>query len=152
MSKYITEMLEEINANPDEIVKYKDSTVLKTIFEYAFNPEKKFALPDGTPPFKEDPAPLGMSPGNLLMEIKRLYIFCRTDLNQFRKETLFIQLLESIHPSEARLVLAIKDQALQLMYKKITHKLVYDAGMVTVAPIEKVKKVKKSEQPTGTNS
>lgn len=152
MSKYITEMLEDINANPTEIVKYKDSTVLKTIFEYAFDPEKKFALPDGIPPFKEDSAPLGMSPGNLLMEIKRLYIFCRTDLNHLRKETLFIQLLESVHPSEARLVLAIKDQTLHLMYKKITHQLVYNAEMVSVAPIEKAKKIKKSQQPTGTDS
>lgn len=152
MTKFITEMLDEINTDPKTIEKYKNSNALKLVFEFAFDPAKKFALPDGIPPFKEDAAPLGMSPGNLLMEVKRLYIFCRTDLNQLRKETLFVQLLESVHPSEARLVLAIKDQALHLLYRKITHKLVYEAGMITVPPVEKPKKEKKLKEPTGTDS
>ena len=147
MRKYITEMLDEINADPKTIANYKDNAVLRTIFEYAFDPAKKFILPEGDPPYKEDPAPLGMSAGNIYQEIKRFYIFCRADLKPFRRETLFVQLLENIHPSEAKMMLAIKDQKLTKLYPKITHKLVFDAGLVDVHPISKKAPAKKSVAP-----
>lgn len=146
-TKYLTEILTEINEDPKAIEKYKGSAPLRLIFEHSFLTEKKFALPDGEPPFKKDPAPIGMSPGNLYQEVRKLYVFCRTDLNQLRKETLFVQLLENIHPTEATLVLAIKDQKLTKLYPKITHKLVADAGFIA-APVVKspVKNVKAPEQ------
>ena len=140
MSKYLIEILDEINSDTSNIKKYKDNTALKLLFEYAFNPAHKMTLPDGDPPFKEDSAPLGMSPANLTMEVKKLYVFCRTDLNQVRKETLFIQLLENVHPTEAKLLIAVKDQKLSKLYKKITHKLVFDNDLVSVAPVEKERK------------
>ena len=147
MRKYITEILDEINADPKTIVNHKDNAVLRIIFEYAFDPEKKFILPDGDPPYKQDPAPLGMSPGNIYQEVKRFYIFCRADLKPFRRETLFVQLLENIHPIEAKMMLAIKDQKLHKLYPKITHKLVFDAGFITVHPISKKAPAKKSIAP-----
>jgi len=140
MTKYISEMLKEINDDPKIIASYKDSVALKLLFGFAFRPEGKFLLPEGDPPFKPDAAPLGMSPGNLLMELKKLYVFTRADLKQVRREQLFIQLLESIHPDEAKIVLAVKDQNLTKLYKKITHKLVYENGFVPNAPVEKTGK------------
>lgn len=146
-SKLITELLEDINADTANIEKYKTNGALKILFEYAFDPEKKFDLPAGDPPFKPDAAPIGMSPGNLHMEMRKLYIYCRKDLTPLRRETLFVQLLENIHPSEATVVLAIKDQNLTKLYPKITHKLVYEAGMIAAAPATKVKTPKKSVAP-----
>jgi hypothetical protein len=151
-SKLITELLEDINADTSKIEQYKTNGALKLLFEHAFNPEKKFNLPDGDPPFKADAAPIGMSPGNLHMEMRKLYIFCREDLTSLRRETLFIQLLENIHPSEAKVVLAVKDQKLTKLYPKITHKLVYEAGMVSVEPATKAKPAKKSVAPAGANA
>lgn len=145
-SKLITELLEDINADTSKIEQYKTNGALKLLFEHAFNPEKKFNLPDGDPPFKADAAPIGMSPGNLHMEMRKLYIFCRADLTSIRRETLFIQLLENIHPSETKVVLAVKDQKLTKLYPKITHKLVYEAGMVTVEPVVKKDPVPKKEK------
>lgn len=150
MTKYVTEMLEDIQSDPTRINNYKDSNILKFVFEHAFNPDKKFVLPEGNPPYKEDSAPIGMSPANLIMEVKKFYVFCRTDLNAVRRETLFVQLLENVHPTEAVLLLAIKDQTLSKMYKKITHKLVYEAGLVSVPPVEK--QTKKQKVPVGTES
>jgi hypothetical protein len=57
-----------------------------------------------------------------------------------RRESLFIGLLEGIHPTEATVLIAVKDQKLQKLYPKITHKLVSDAGIIP-APVEKEKKV-----------
>jgi len=146
-TKLVTEMLAEINDNPATITKYKDNGALRLIFEHAFDPDKKFFLPEGDPPFKEDSAPIGMSPANLHMEAKKLYVFCREDLNKLRRESLFIQLLEGLHPLESKLILAIKDQKLTKMYPKITYKLVSETFPSIPAPAVKEKKVKNSQAP-----
>jgi hypothetical protein len=138
-TKYVTEMLEEINKDPKLIAKYKDSVPIKILFGFAFRPEGKFLLPETDPPYKPDAAPIGMSPANLLMELKKLYVFCRPDLKQLRREQLFIQLLEQVHPSEAKLILAVKDQDITRIYKNITHKLVYENGFIPNPPPEKRK-------------
>jgi len=135
--KYLTEVLEEINSDPKTIEKYKNDVALKMLLEYAYLPEKKFDLPEGDPPYKPDDAPIGMSPANLRMEIKRLYIFKREDLKPLRREQLFINLLESVHPDEAKLLLAVKEQKLNKLYKKVTRKVVEEAGFIPV--LEKVK-------------
>ena len=135
--KYLTEVLEEINSDPKTIEKYKNDVALKILFEYAYLPEKKFDLPEGEPPYKPDDAPIGMSPANLRMEMRRLYIFKREDLKPLRREQLFINLLESVHPEEAKLLLAVKEQKLNKLYKKVTRKVVEEAGFIPV--LEKVK-------------
>ena len=143
MKRHIVEILEEINADPKKIEDYKNNAALKVLFEYAFLPDKKFILPDGDPPFKPDPAPFTMNPSTLIMELRKLYLFLRSDLKPIKREQLFIQLLESIHPSEASIVLAVKDQKLPKLYKKLTRKLVADAGFIPALP-PKESAVKKS--------
>ena len=135
--KYITEVLEEINSDPKVIEQYKTDMALKILLEYAFIPENKMDLPPGEPPYKPDAAPIGMSPANLRMEMKKLYVFKRQDLKPIKREQLFIDLLENVHPEEAKLLLAVKDQKLSKLYKKITRKVVENAGIIPV--LEKAK-------------
>lgn len=154
MSKFITEMLTEMNNDPKVAAKYKDNASLQFVFEFAFNPARKFLLPETDPPYKKDAAPLGMSPANFHMEVKKFYIFTRKDLTPVRRESLFINLLESLHPSEAAVLLAVKDQNLPKLYPKLTHKVLYEAGFVQstppLAPVKKATKAKNEETPTGT--
>jgi hypothetical protein len=147
MTKLLTEILAEINENPALLEKHRTNGALRLLFEHAFDPAKKFILPEGDPPFKPDAAPIGMSPANLHMEMKKLYVFCRADLTAVRRETLFIQLLENVHPSEAKLMLAVKDQKLTKMFPKITHKAVSDIWENIPAPVAKEKKSKNSQAP-----
>ena len=140
MARFIPEMLTEINDDPKTLEKWKDSAALKILFKHAFEKEHKFVLPEGDPPYTEDAAPIGMSPANFTQEMRRLYIFCRADLQPIKREALFIGLLESIHPSEAKIVLAVKDQKLNKLYPKITAKLVATAGMITL-PVKENKNV-----------
>ena len=140
MRKYVTQMLESINADPKSIQQYKDDAALKIIFEYAFDPAKKMILPEGEPPFKPSAEPLGMTPTNLFSELRRMYVFCRADLKPIKRESLFISFLEGVHPDEAKMLIAIKDQKLTKLYPKITHKFVADVGMVP-APVKKEKSV-----------
>jgi hypothetical protein len=145
MRKYVTQMLDEIQADPKIIESYKNDAVLKILFEYAFDAKKKMVLPDGIPPYKPAAEPLGMTPTNLFGEMRRLYVFCRADLTPLKRESLFISLLEGVHPSEAEVLIAVKDQTLHKKYPKITRKLVTEAGFIPQVE----KKVNASETSRG---
>ena len=139
MRKYVTQVFEDINSNPKLMEQYvKDpaySVMVKTICEYSFDPEKKWILPEGEPPFKAASEPLGMTPTNLYGELRRFYVFTRADLKPVKREQLFISLLEGVHPEEAKLLCAVKDQTLHKLYPKITRKLVTETGILP--PVEK---------------
>ena len=149
MQKYLPELLTEINDDPKLLEKLKGDSALTLLFQHAFDPAKKFLLPDGDPPYKPDAAPIGMSMGILRQELKRFYVFCRADLPAIRREDLFIQLLEGVHPSEAELLLSVKDQNITKKYKNITHELVYNLGFVQVPPPEKKPKEPKAKKSIG---
>ena len=151
MTPYINEILAEINANPALLsAKYGDNAAVRTLLEYAFDPSKKFILPEGDPPFTPDAAPIGLSPSNFYQQIRKLYIFTRADLSANRREQLFIQMLESLHPTEAKVCLLVKDQNLTSAYPNITASLVASAGIVanTVAPVE-VTATEEAAKPAG---
>ena len=134
MRKYVTELLDEMNGNPDLIEQYAKDPVYKQIltnlFEYAFLPEKKWILPEGEPPFKHAAEPLGMTETNLYAEFRRFYVFNRNDLAPLKREALFINLLEGVHPKEAEMLIAVKDQKLHKLYSKITKTAVAKAGFI----------------------
>jgi hypothetical protein len=139
MKKYLTQMLAEINENPKAIENYKQDFLLKVICAHAFLPNYKMRLPEGEPPFTPAAEPLGMTPTNMFSEARRMYVFIREDLTAIKRESLFISLLEGVHPDEAKVLIAVKDQKLNKLYPKITHKLVSDAGIIP-APVAKEKK------------
>jgi len=138
MKKYLTQILAEINENPKAIEKYKQEFLLKVIFAHAFLPTHKMRLPEGDPPFKPAAEPMGMTPTNMFSEARRMYVFIREDLTAIKRESLFISLLEGVHPDEAKVLIAVKDQKLNKLYPKSTHKLVSDAGIIP-APVKKEK-------------
>jgi hypothetical protein len=142
MKKYLTQMLTEINDNPKAIENYKEEFLLKVIFAHSFLPDYKLDLPEGEPPFRPAAEPMGMTPTNMFSEARRMYVFTRKDLTAIKRESLFISLLEGVHPDEAKVLVAMKDQKLHKMYPKITHKLVSDAGIIP-APAAKEKKAAK---------
>lgn len=133
-AKYITEVLKELNDNVGLLnTTYKrtgDNGLLEILFRHAYIPASKFVLPSSNPPFKVNAAPLGMTPALFVQEIRKFNIFTRRDLNNTKRELLFIQTLENIHPTEAKILLAIKDQELYKLYPNLTHKVLADAGYI----------------------
>lgn len=127
-------ILQEINAaeNVVEALKeYIDDVTLKNVFGYSFIPRGKFLLPEGQPPFDVDSAPKNLTVSNLAYESRNFSRFVRTDLTPTKREQLYIQLLESLHKSEADLMLLVKDQTLSSVYPKITLDKVVEAGFFT---------------------
>ena len=133
--KFVHEVLSEINKDPgllDTIYKPVGAgSPLEIIFKHAFDPKFKFLLPDTAPPFTKDVAPLGMNPSRVQSELRRFGVFCDPKISNNRREIVFIQILESVHPDEADVMLAIKDQDLGRLYPNITRKLLEDAGYLS---------------------
>lgn len=78
---------------------------------------------------KKDAAPLGMTPVVFATEFRRFYLFEKAkQLPPIKKEQLFIQLLESIHPSEAKILCAVKDQTINKLYPSITYDVLAKYG------------------------
>lgn len=157
MAKYITEVLKEINDDVSlfqtTYKKYGDGGPMTILFKHAFTAEGKFLLPDGEPPYKKAAEPMGMTPANFIQETRKLYVFCRRDLSASKRETSFIQLLENVHPEEAKILIAIKDQTLTKMYPNITRSVVAAAGFIPALTPEQAKlevtEVKKSGRSRG---
>lgn len=96
------------------------------ILKYAFDPNIKFILPEGAPPYK--PCDFLDQEGRLYAELRRLYLFVEggnPSLTKVKREFLFIQLLESIDKQDAELLCAVKDK--KLPYKGMTASVVKKA-------------------------
>lgn len=96
------------------------------ILKYMFDPNIKFNLPTGAPPYKLNEQ-LDQQ-GSLFNEFRRLYLFidgAGPELKSLKREMLFVQLLESLDQEDAKLVIAMKDK--QSPYSNITYELVYNA-------------------------
>jgi hypothetical protein len=94
------------------------------ILHAAYHPDVKFLLPDGAPPFTKLEKGVDAQ-GSLYRESKKLYLFIEglaPQLHDLRRQTLFVQVLESLDPDDADLLLAVKDKTLP--YDGITYELV----------------------------
>lgn len=128
MRKSVAEILEEatkISKKEDKIEFLRNNanpTLLK-VLQWAYDPRIKWLLPEGKAPY--NPTKYLDQEGNLYSEARRLYLFVEggnPNLSSLRRETLFIQLLETLSPSEAALIESVKDK--KIPYKGMTQKFV----------------------------
>lgn len=99
---------------------------LKTVLKYTFHKNILFELPKGVPPYKEMETPSNWGHNRLPRELRKFqYFITGTTLNSIKRESMFIEVLESVSPEEAKLVLMMKEK--KLTYKGITRKLVEEA-------------------------
>ena len=114
-------------------LRQNQSTVLHMILRGAFDPTIKWALPSGAPPYK--PNDLVDQQHRLFTEARKLYLFVEggsPNLKQLRRETLFVELLETVDPEDAKMLLCIKDKTLP--YPGVTLDIVNQAfpGLINV--------------------
>ena len=103
---------------------------VKALFIWNFDKGISSALPPGEVPYKPNEAPAN-SGGHtrLVHEWRTLYNYVRGGndrLPQMKRETMFVQLLESLHADEADLLMLVKDKELQKKYR-ITRQVVEEA-------------------------
>lgn len=93
-----------------EALRYNQNPAMLAVLKHIFDPNIKFLLPKGTPPYE----PLEFDePGRLYVEARKFYLFVEggnTAITQQKRESLFISLLENVNKDEALLLLAMKDK------------------------------------------
>lgn len=99
---------------------------VKVLLWYVYRNDVKFELPEGAPPYKPMETPENWGHNRLPREMRKFeYLLPTANVNQIKREKIFIEILESVSPEEAKLILQIKDKKLQ--YKGFSRKLVEEA-------------------------
>lgn len=120
----IVKQIEEQTSDGDKarVMKDNSSSQLKTLIGFAVDPNVFWLLPPGTPPYR--PLPQGADQeGRLWNETRRLIYFVRSPegngLTQLKREQMFLQLLESVDPDDAAMLVRCKNKELNISVKAV---------------------------------
>ena len=110
-----------------EILKQNNHWAVKDIIAGALNPAIEWNLPKGRPPYT---ANLEQStPSTLLRENQKFTYIVKggkgDDMPSYKREQVFLGILESIHPEDAELVLKMVEKKMPV--KGLTRKIVEEA-------------------------
>ena len=103
---------------------------LKMLLKAAFDPKIEWVFPEGEVPYTPNEAPAGTEHTVLAQESKKIWRFIKGADNvtkQHQKENMFFQMLEGLHESEAKLLIAAKDKRLHQVYKGLSQQVVKEA-------------------------
>ena len=112
-----------------EILQEYRSPALVSLFVWNYDDSVKSAIPEGIVPYTPNDAPTPEAQSKLASQYRTLYNYVRGGndaLRQVKRESLFIELLESLHPDEAELICLVKDKDLTKKYR-VTHNVVKEA-------------------------
>jgi hypothetical protein len=120
---------ERTNAKKVEILQQYNENFIKSVLIWNFDESIQSVLPEGEVPVqaKEDAEKNPSS--SIRKEWSKFYNFVKggnDGMNKLRKETMFINMLESFNPGEAEILCLVKDKKLQTKYN-ITKELVSEA-------------------------
>ena len=113
-----------------EILRQYDCEPLRMIIKSSFDPKIVWNIPEGEVPYKANTAEEGTEHTVLRREARKLYRFIKggdTTIPGFRRENMFIQMLEGLHKSEAELIIAAKEKKLHQVYKGLSATVVKEA-------------------------
>ena len=135
----VFEKFESLTKKEDKVkfLKENNHPALQDILRINFDADVVSVLPLGAPPYEKDDAPKGHSSSSLFKLHKQFkYFFKGPFANQvkpIRREGIFLNILESIHPAEADVLVAAKDRKLKV--KGLTKALVDEAfpGLIVKA-------------------
>lgn len=113
-----------------EILRKHNTDSLRMVLKSSFDPNIVWALPEGEVPYIKNEAPEGTEHTDLHMEARKLYNFIQGGngkLTRNRREMMFVQMLEGLHPDESEIVIAAKDGKLHQKYKGLSANVVKEA-------------------------
>jgi len=126
----ILERISKISSRADKIAALRrdHNSALENIVDICFNPNLKFALPEGDPPYT--PQPKESDCQSVLYANQRKFgIFLESGpyphMKQLQREVQFVNFLETLDPDDAKLLLSVKEG--KMPYKGITKKLFEEA-------------------------
>lgn len=126
----ILQRVSEANTRKEkiEVLRAYDNRGLRDVLQGSFDDSIEFNLPKGEPPY--NPGSEHTFGSTLIKQSKRFRYFAKTPQRpkaNAKVELIFIQMLESLHPGEAQIVIWMKDKNMDKKYKGLTKKLVQEA-------------------------
>jgi len=108
------------NQKKVEVLQEYSTDALKAILIWNYDDSVISMIPSGDVPYEKNDVPVGTDHTSLRKEWKNLYHFVKggnDSLSQVRRETMFIQILEGLHPKEADVLCLVKDKNLESVFK-----------------------------------
>jgi len=132
-TSYVHEILSAASAERTKVKKIQilqqyNENFIKAILIWNFDDTVISVLPEGEVPIQEK-EDSDRPKSNIRKEWNKFYNFVRGGndaMNKLRKETMFINILETLHPGEAEILCLVKDKKLQTKFN-ITKELVAEA-------------------------
>ena len=103
-----------------EVLKEQRCDALTALLIWNFDDSVISLLPEGEVPYEKNEVPVGTDHTSLRKEWRNLYHFVKggnDSLSKTRRESMFIQILECLHPHEADILCLVKDKALASRFK-----------------------------------
>lgn len=134
MKLLISEVLQKVSnaktkAEKISLLRQYNTPALRSILIANYDESIVSMLPQGEVPFVPNDAPPGTEHTKLEHEYRKLYLFFKggsNSLQQSKRESLFIQMLEGLQEDEANVLVLVKDKNLGKKYK-ITRACVEEA-------------------------
>ncbi len=135
MDLLISEILDKVSKAKSKqekvnILRENDHQSLRMVIKSSFDSNIEWQLPEGDVPYTRNEAPEGTEHASLSYESRKLYHFIRggnPQITQNKRETMFVQMLEGLHQSEAAVLVAAKDKKLHQVYKGLSAPVVKEA-------------------------
>jgi|TARA_B100000085_G_scaffold238566_1_gene228123 hypothetical protein len=113
MNKYLFEVMQEVakakkKTDKVSILKQNETWALKDIIRGSMDKTVKWSLPDGEPPYT--PAESHNHPTDLRRQNVKFKYFVQgmfMDTPKFKKERMFLEMIEGVHPEDAKLVIGM---------------------------------------------
>ena len=128
MSLAISEVCDKLKAAKTkteriQILKENDNPALRGLLRMNYDSSLVLALPQGEPPYQKSTKPAGFGNTTLKASVRGWYVFVKElspNVRQSKRESLFINLIESLDSKEAQILLDAKDRKLDLgLTKKV---------------------------------
>ena len=111
-----------------------------------------YNFPEGKTPLKEEGLPDGIADTTITMEFRRLLTLLPNggakNLPQWRREEIWLQICQGVHPKEAALLDAVKDQKILDLYPSLVNVLEDFLVGWKKPEVKKKRASKKSETPS----
>lgn len=148
MRKSISQILKEVSQIKDveerkQALVANDSVAIRTLLKLCYDQTIEWNLPLGPAPYK--PCEVLDQEGRLYQETRRMYLFLKGQgspvegndgPSRIKRERLFIEMLETLDPQDASLILSIKDR--KMPYKGISKSFVGKVYPGLLADVENV--------------
>ena len=143
MDLLISEILEKVSKIKSKkekvtFLKQNDSDSLRMVIKSSFDPKMVWLLPEGEVPYQKNEAPEGTEHTNLHTEARKLYHYLEggnADLTQNKRETMFVQLLEGLHETDAEGLVAAKDKINKVIINIFFNSITPIRGVEMITPV-----------------